>query len=474
MINIEEITISRFHEMLELGEITCERLVSAYLERIEQFDRRGPRINSIITVNPNALNEARELDVCYKSGKKRAPLYGVPVLLKDNCETRDIATTAGSVCLDGWITGRDAEIVTLLKDAGAIILAKTNLHEFALWGETFSTLQGQTLNPYDLSRTPGGSSGGTGAALAANFGLVGIGTDTVNSIRSPASANALCGIRPTTGLVSADGIVPYSNSQDTAGPMARTVEDAVRVLDVIVKKEHRPTHFTDHLRSDGLTGKRLGCLKSFWGTGESSYPVNGVIDSAMEALKEAGAELVALDDNIDSAWLAQEVSVHMYELKVHLGEYLASFKGKAPVSSVGEMLTSGKCAQSVADLLSKANALNIDSPDYVDRLQKVEAVRLKLLDIMTLNNLDAIIYPHQQQLVCKIGESQGQRNGVLASVIGWPSIAVPAGFSAPDEHAAIGVPIGLEIIGRPHDEAVLIEIAYGFERAGAFRRSPRL
>ena len=228
-----ETTISKVHQAMREGGLSCRELTEFYLEQIARLDRQGPKLNAIIELNPDALKEADELDRRFREQGLTGPLHGIPVLLKDNIQTAGLNTTAGSLSMAGFKPKEDAFIVKRLKGAGAFVLAKTNLHEFAIWGETISSVQGQTLNPYDLTRTPGGSSGGTGAAIASNMGLIGIGTDTVNSVRSPASACCLVGIRPTMGLVSRSGIIPCSLTQDTAGPICRSVEDAVRTLDCI-------------------------------------------------------------------------------------------------------------------------------------------------------------------------------------------------------------------------------------------------
>lgn len=471
MYNLEELTIARFHESLKQGEITCEGLIHAYLQRIEVVDRR---VNSIITVNPAALDRARELDVAYAKGGLVGPLHGVPVLLKDNCETHDMPTTMGSKCLEGWQSGKDSYVARKLRDAGAIILAKTNLHEFAMWGETVGSLVGQTYNPYDFTRTPGGSSGGTGAALAANLGIVGIGTDTGQSVRSPASACAVCGLRPTTGLIDTFGIMAYSHTQDAVGPMARTVEDTVRVLDVLAGGGQRPTSYIEYLKPDGLRGKRIGLIESFWGAEKINRPVNDVIRGAMDILRGAGAELISISEYIDSDYVIQQISVQMYELRANFAEYMEPFGKHTPVRSIGDIIESGKYVPAIEKLLHTVNGLSMDDTEYYKRLQRIEETKVKMREIMERESLDAFAFPHQQQLVCKVGGSQLQRNGVLASVIGWPSISVPAGFSAPDDHAPIGVPVGLEIITRANDEAGLLQIAYGFEQAGHYRRKPVL
>ena len=477
MFVLEETTIAKLHAAIQSGAISCVELIEQYLTQIEILDRS---LNAVIAINPDVLDEARGLDVAFLKHGFVGPLHGVPVLLKDNCETANMPTTAGSRSLEGFHTEQDAFLVKCLRDAGALILAKTNLHEFAIWGETVSSLGGQTRNPYDLTRTPGGSSGGTGAAVAANLGLVGIGTDTVNSIRSPASACCLCGIRPTIGLVSGSGVVPYSLTQDTAGPMARTVEDAVRVLDVIAKLEaarlenDRPVSYTAHLKVDGLKGKRLGVLCSFFGTEEVNQSVNGIMDHAMALMKASGATLVPLDDHMDAAWLTRDVSVHLHELKVHLEAYLASFADKVPVRSVEDILASGKYTAGIEENLRIANTLGVDTSEYDVRLQKRKEIQRDVMDILDRNHLDALVFPHQQQLVCKIGDSQQQRNGALGSVTGFPAIVVPAGFTSPDEQAPLGVPVGLELLGRAWDEGRLIEIAYGFEQGLPVRVAPKL
>ncbi|MDD2481413.1 MAG: amidase family protein, partial [Lutispora sp.] len=296
---LEEATIASVHAAMEAGKLTCRQLVEMYIERIESFDKQGPAINTVIMINPKALEIADSLDEQFKESGFTGPLHGIPVLLKDNVDTGDMPTTAGSLSLEGMIPEDDAFITAKLKEAGAIILAKVNLHEFAVWGETASSILGQTLNPYDLTRTPGGSSGGTGAGIAANFGIIGIGTDTINSVRSPASACSLVGLRPTVGLVSRDGIVPYSMTQDTAGPIMRTVEDAARVLDVISGYDAKdpatawsigyvPESYTEFLNKDGLNEKRIGILKSFFGTAEIHKEVNEAVNKSLEDMKNNG------------------------------------------------------------------------------------------------------------------------------------------------------------------------------------------
>jgi Asp-tRNA(Asn)/Glu-tRNA(Gln) amidotransferase A subunit family amidase len=476
-----ETTIADIHAAMSEKKITCRDLVEFYLKRIDAYDKKGPRLNSVITINPKAREEADRLDTEFKkTGKFSGPLHGIPVLLKDNINTFDMPTTAGSLSLADFIPEKDAFIAARLRKAGAVILAKTNLHEFAIWGETISSILGQTLNPYDLTRTPGGSSGGSGAGIAANFGVIGLGTDTVNSVRSPCSANSLAGIRPTMGLVSRDGIVPYSLTQDTAGPICRTVEDAARTLDVIAGYDSAdaetawcggmvPQSYTAFLKKDGMRGRRIGVLESFFGREEKNAEVNRVVREAIGVFAKNGADAISITENIDSGEIGS-ISVHLDDLKDHLNAYLAA--QNAPVKSLEEVMASGKYHPGIKANLEKAAALSVGTPEYNKKLALRAGVRTRIMKLMEDYRLDAVVYPHQQQLVCKTGGAQEQRNGVLCSVTGFPSVVVPAGFSVREPDAPLGVPVGMEIIGRPWSEQVLIGIAYGFEQASRFRKAP--
>jgi amidase len=383
--------------------------------------------------------------------------------------------------LAGYIPANDAAITQKLRNAGAIILAKVNLHEFAIWGETVSSILGQTLNPYDLTRTPGGSSGGTGAGVAANFATAGIGTDTVNSIRSPASANNIVGIRPTLGLVSRAGIIPYSFTQDTAGPLTRTVTDAAKILNVLVGYDpndpatawgvgNTEEDYTKFLKADGVRGKRIGVLRSFFGTAPINQEVNIIANQAIEDLKRLGATMVELNTaDLDSEKISADTSVHMYEFKPAINTYLAA--SNAPVKSLDEILASGKFHPNIKDNITKAQGLEMDD-SYRLRLQKRSELQQYVMKIMADERLDALMFPHQKRLVVAIGETQVERNGALGAVTGFPSIVVPGGFSSPTPTATLGIPVGIEFLGRPWSEKLLIEIGYGYEQATKHRRPP--
>lgn len=480
---LEEATIADIHAAMSAGKITSAELVKQYLARIDAYDQRGPKLNSILLRNPQAMNDANALDAEFRKTRRLRPLHGIPVLLKDNVETAGLQTTAGSLSLKGYVPQNDAFIAKKLRDAGAVVIAKANLHEFAVWGETVSSLGGQTLNPYDLTRTPGGSSGGTGAAVAANFGTVGIGTDTVNSIRSPASANSLVGIRPTKGLVSIAGIVPYSYTQDVAGPITRTVADAAKVLDVIAGYDpndpvtagsvgNQPKTYTAFLDANGLKGARIGVLKSFFGNGPEHTDTNKVINQALESMRKAGATIVPIEDPIDANELVSKVSVHLYDLEKDLDSYLRALPAEVGVHSLKEIIASGKYHKGIEANIKNAVTLDASSVEYKNRLIGRTALQTTMLKLMADNKIDVVLFPHQKRLVVPVGETQVERNGILGAITGFPSIVVPAGFSTPSASAPIGVPVGMEMLGRPYSEPTLIKLGYGFEQHTHARKVP--
>ncbi|HVO67249.1 MAG TPA: amidase family protein [Syntrophales bacterium] len=484
--HIEETTIADVHKSFLSGQLTARQLVRYYQKRIDTYNQSGPRLNAIIYVNPEAMEVAAVLDAKLKKSGLAGPLHGIPVILKDNVNTMDMPTTAGSLLLKEYVPPYDAFITKRLRNAGAILIAKANLHEFAVWGETISSILGQTLNPYDLTRTPGGSSGGTGAGLAANFGILGVGTDTVNSIRSPASANSIAAIRPTLGLISRAGIIPYSLTQDTAGPMARTLTDTVKMLNVIAgydpddpstawNIDRVEKDYTKHLKKNGLRGKVIGILRSLFGKDPIHQEVNEIADKAINDMKSLGAILVELQTpDLDPDKITSEISVHLYDLKHDLNGYLSDPKNKAPVKSLGEIISSGKYSPSIEKNIKEAGALSTDDPEYCQRLMKRSDLQRRVMQLMAEHKLDALVFPHQKRLVVPVGDTQVERNGSLGSVTGFPSIIVPGGFSKPTATAKIGIPVGIEFLGRPWSEGTIIEIAYSYEQATRHRREPPL
>jgi amidase len=456
-----------------------------YLDRIHAYDQQGPKLNAILTINPHVLDEASQSDAERKQTKSRGPLHGIPIILKDNYNTKDMPTTGGTIALKGFIPADDAFTVKKLRDAGAIILGKANTHELALAGTTISSLGGQTLNPYDLTKTPGGSSGGTAAAVTANFAVAGTGSDTVNSIRSPASANNLVGIRPTKGLVSIDGIIPVSFTQDEAGPITRTVEDAAIMLDAMrgfdpndsytaLSQGRTPVKLTSFLDKHGLKGKRIGILQNCFGNQPVHQEVNRVTNEAIKEMKGLGATLVPITiPNLDTDHVIMDYDVQKYEIKTELNKYFSKYG--SPVKSLEELLAIGQFDPSIANTLKTAQSIDspLEQPDYKSRLAKMENLKKQILQVMKDNRLDSLLYPHQKRLVVNTGgASQVDRNGILASVTGLPAITFQGGFSTPTETAPLGIPVGIELLGKPFSEPILIQMAYGFEKGTDHRRMP--
>ncbi len=483
-----EASISDIHRAFRSGKLTCHSLVQQYLDRIKAYDQQGPALNAMLYLNPKALEEADAMDKAFQRGAKLKPLQCIPLVLKDNFGTADMPTTGASLALKGMQPAKDAFTVVRFRQNGALILGKTNMHELALAGVTASSLGGQTKNPYELRRTPGGSSGGTGAALAANFATVGTGSDTVNSIRSPSSANSLVGIRPTRGLISRAGVIPVSFTQDAVGPITRTVADAAVLLDVMAGYDPDdpvtafgvgkiPRTYTAFLDGASLKGARLGVLRTLFGSGPDHQEVNRVMDSALETLKKQGAVLVDVEDAaFDTGKLATDLDVQKYEYKLDINNYLKA-QPNPPVHSLAELIATGNYHKpSLEKVLVSAQSYEdgLNEADYKDRRVKIDDLRVRLANAMAKNNVVALVYPHQKRLPVMIGDmNQAERNGILASLTGFPAITVPAGFSTPTENAPIGVPVGIEFLGQPFSEPQLLRIAYSCEQAMHARKPPQ-
>src|ERR1700690_3976600 len=422
-----EASINEIHRGFESGKLTCHSMVQQYLDRIKAYDQQGPSLNAMLYLNPNVLEQADALDKQFKDkqlkhgsklGTQFRPLRCIPVVLKDNFDTADMPTTGASLALKGMHPAKDAFTVVRLRQAGALILGKTNMHELAITGLTVSSLGGQTKNPYELSRTPGGSSGGTGAALAANFATVGTGADTVNSIRSPASASSLVGIRPTRGLISRAGVIPVSFTQDAAGPLARTVAAAAVMLDVMAGYDlddpvtalgigRIPATYTASLDRNGLKDARIGVLRTLFGSGPDHQEVNRVMANALEVLKQQGAILVDIDDTaFDTGKLISDLDVQRYEYKFELNNYLTA-QPNPPVHSLAELIASGRYHKpSLEKFLASAESYEngLSEADYKDRRIKIDNLRVQLANLMAKNNVVALLYPHQKRLPVMIGE----------------------------------------------------------------------
>lgn len=478
---LQEANIADVHRAMLAGQVTARQLVQAYLHRIDAYDKKGPSINAIIQLNPKALEEADRLDAVFKKNGPVGPLHGIPILVKDAIATIDMPTTGGSLSLKGFIPKHEATIVRKLREAGAIILGKTNLDEFTFGTRGISSLGGQTLNPYDLSRNPAGSSGGSAASVSSNFAMAALGTDTGTSIRFPSSATSLVGLRATVGLVSRNGIMPNSITQDTGGPMARSVSDTARILDVIAGYDPSDIatswsvgqvakSYSAGLNLKGLQGARIGILDSFFGSGENASEVNAAMVASAGAMSKAGATVIHINEFFDINEIG-EMQVGNYETAFYFDAYL---KGEdAPISSLEAIVSSGKVAKEIVDSARKRLKLSMNDPEFKVRQLKRASLQDRVMKMMADSNLDALIYPLSRTLVGKIGDAQASHNGYLSAVTGFPALILPAGFSKPSSTALIGVPIGLEMLGRPWSEAKLLKMGYAFEQKTKFRRPPK-
>ena len=489
-VDLNEVTIEELQMKMQSGELTSKAITQWYLKRIEEIDKDGPKINSVIEVNPDAMTIAEELDSERKNGKVRGPLHGIPVLIKDNIDTADkMMTTAGSLALAGNIASKDAFIVKRLRDSGAVILGKTNLSEFANFRSTHSTSAwssrgGQTKCPYILNRNPSGSSAGSGSAAAANLCAAAIGTETDGSIVSPASVNGLVGIKPTVGLWSRSGIIPISATQDTAGPMARTVKDAAILLGVMagvdpadaVTKQSKGKSQKDYskfLDENSLKGKRLGIEKSFL---EGNPDVLALLNKTIALLKEKGATIVEVDVlKPINAGREAEFSILQYEFKDGLNKYLATANAK--VKSLKEVIAyNNENEPQTMPFFKQETLINsekeggLDSKAYKDALAKSLSSRKIIDSILKQHRLDAICGT-TNGLACCIDLINGDYDTGFsfsspAAMAGYPHITVPMGFI----HE---LPIGFSFFGTAYSEPELLSLAYAFEQATMVRKAPK-
>jgi Asp-tRNA(Asn)/Glu-tRNA(Gln) amidotransferase A subunit family amidase len=473
---VAEQSISDLATALDSGEVTSRELVAAFLARIETFDQQGPALNAMVVINPNAFRDADALDAERSAGRVRGPLHGIPIVVKDNYDTVDMPTSAGTIGLATSVPPDDAFQVSRLREAGAIILGKTNMHELARGITTVSSIAGQTRNPYDITRNPGGSSGGTGAAVAASFAAVGMGSDTCGSIRIPSAHHALVGLRGTRGLASGDGIIPLSTTQDIGGPLARSVRDLAITLDATVgvdpadettrRSEGRiPATYTDALDSRGLLGARVALFEELLGDTGAERPVRTVIEAAVEKMTAEGAEVVEIAET-DFGALLEGASLIGLEFKFDFDAYLVKTPG-APVRSLAELVELGLYHQVVdRGIRASLEVESLDTDDYRERLAKRDTLREAVTALLDEHDLTALIYPTIRQTARPIGQGQPGSNCSLSAISGLPAITVPAGY------AADGMPVGLEMIGRQFAEDDLIRLAYAYEQATRHRRAP--
>jgi len=482
---VEETSIAQIHDAMKAGRLTCHALVDAYLRRIDAYDKNGPALNAIVVINPDAVKQADELDRRYAQSGAAGPLHCIPAIVKDNFETIGLQSAAGSLALKGFVSNKDAFLVKRIKDAGAIVLAKSNMAEWAFspYETVNSILPGYTHNPYALDRVTAGSSGGTAAAVAANFGAIGLGSDTGNSIRGPSSHQALVGIRSTMGLTSRAGVVPLSMLADIAGPMTRTVEDAAAVFQVIAGEDpddpvtaaargRAIPNYAQSLQRDGLKGARIGILRQAYERDTTDPEVVDVFMAAIEDLKRAGATIVD-PVRVDLGDVRRpQGSGPCQGFKYDINHYLAAQGDRVPVHSLEEVIRSRRYHPSVQVRLQQAQdgpENGPDTPACKAEADYREAYRAAVTKTMDAQKLDAFVYPtwsNPPRLIGDLNTPAGDNSQVFSPTTGWPAINVPMGYTRGT------LPIGMTIFGRAWSEAALIKFAYAYEQATRHRHAP--
>jgi Asp-tRNA(Asn)/Glu-tRNA(Gln) amidotransferase A subunit family amidase len=484
-----EATIAQVHTALRQRTMTCHAIVAGYLARIDAYDKRGPALNAIVLTNPNALAIADSLDRQFAATRTLGgSLFCIPVIVKDNFQTAGLQTTAGSLALRGWTPREDATMVKRLKEAGAIVIAKSNMAELAFspFETVSSILPGYTKNPYALDRVTAGSSGGTGAAVAASFGVAGLGTDTGNSIRGPSGHNDLVGLRSTMGLTSRAGVVPLNLASDIAGPMARTVTDAVAVFQVVVgydpsdsvtvaSRDRATPDYSKALERGGLKGARIGVLTQAYFTATTDTEVVRVFNRALADLRQQGATVIdsVMIPELDSLRRSQVGGCNPF--KFDFERFLASRNDTTlPVKTLAELIRSRRFHPSIEVRLTTAQAESLPperNPGCASRDRFREGLRAAVLRAMDGKQLDALIYPtwsNPPRLIGDLNTPAGDNNQLFSPSTGYPAITVPMGYTR-------GVlPAGLQFFGRPWSEETLIRLAYSYEQATHWRREPSL
>jgi len=481
---VEEATIAQLHDAMKSGRLTCRALVDTYLRRIYAYDKNGPGLNAIVVVNPEAQKEAEALDRRFAQSGLSGPLHCIPAIVKDNFETVGLQSAGGSLSLKGFVSNKDAFQVKRIREAGAIVLAKSNMAEFAFspYETVNSLLPGYTRNPYALDRVTAGSSGGTAAAVAANLGAIGLGSDTGNSIRGPSAHQALVGIRSTMGLTSRAGVIPLSLLADIAGPMTRTVADAAAVLQVVAGEDADDPAtaaargraipvYTDALQREGLRGARIGVLRQAYERETTDPEVVDVFMAAIEDLRRGGAVIVD-PARVELADVPRPQGAACGGFKYDINRYLAAAGDRVPVHTLEEIIKSRRFHPSIEARLRSAQDGPENGPDtpecQADAAYR-ERFRAAVARTMDSNRLDAFVYPtwsNPPRLIGDLNTPHGDNSQVFAPTTGWPAISVPMGYTRGT------LPAGMTFFGRAWTEPTLIRLAYAYEQATRHRHPP--
>lgn len=476
-------TVADIQAAVARGTLTYERLIEMYLARIAAYDQNGPKLNAIIQINPKAREVARALDEERRTTGLRSPLHGIPIAVKDVVDVHDIPSAGGNLALAGTYPANDATVIRKLREAGAIIFLKTNLDEFNLGAQGLSSLGGQVLNPYDLSRNPGGSSAGTGVAVNVGFATVGIATETGASIRSPASNNSIVGIAPTQGLTSRAGVIAISYTQDRIGAHGKTVADAAMLLsymrgidpedlftwESLGKLDPKPYH--EDLDTLALRGARIGVLRDLFRSDSQFQPVNRLIEREITLMRRRGAVIMdGLTTGMDLVAFFPLSRASTYEFELAFDAYLRRRGPDTPVRSLRELIATGKYLKQLDGQFRTAmreRPLDFDQ-QYLARLENRLTVRRVLVELMDRWQVDALVYPFKSLTAPPLGTGdRGPRDNPISAITGLPAIVVPAGV------AADGLPISIEILGRPFSERRLVELAHAYEHATKHRIIPK-
>ena len=483
-----EATIEDIQSAILAGDVSCSDIVQGYLRRIEAYDQSSG-LNAIIFTNPNAVEKAGQIDQRIAAGDAVGSLFCAPVLLKDNFDTADMPTSGGSAALKDSIPPDDAFMVRKLREADAIVIAKTNMAEWAFSPrQTISSSYGTTANAYDLDRVPAGSSGGTASATAASFGVIGMGSDTGNSIRGPSSHLALFGIRSTIGLTSRDGVIPLYFDRDIAGPMMRTVTDGAKVFNVVAGydpndgytkagKDRREEDYTQFLDSNALQGKRIGVLRALVNTDDADPAITDVFEQALVDLEKAGAELVD-EFTVTDFTMHADAGYWCSRFRFDMAEYLASLGDSAPITDVAQVLESGQYSPYIKGRLENFAGDPLDvhpkdeepaCPDYAEHEDR-QTFLTEMVNAMDEANVDAVVYPSWTNPPAHLDnaeeEYRGDNSQIVAPATGMPAVTVPMGYTYGH------LPAGLQILGRPYSEGLLIGLAYAYEQATQHRVPP--